>query len=174
MRQFGTLRLTTPCCVLFQINWVVLLYGCAIAILFVLPWFDSSVRSMRYKGIISRIAILVFVASFIILGYLGVKAPTDSYAAGTNLYGSLLWILYRIFFWTRYERTKPEPDRITMDGGMGFWKSMGVLSVILLMVVLPLKAVGARVESPVAPLTVILSKPTLLIMPHCKVGPHWQ
>ena len=118
----------------------------AIAILFVLPWLDRSpVRSMRYKGIISRIAILVFVASFIILGYLGVKAPTDA----RTLLAQICTVLYfgyfiGIFFWTRYERTKPEPDRITMDGGMGFWKSMGVLSVILLMVVLPLKAVGAE------------------------------
>ena len=118
----------------------------AIAILFILPWLDRSpVRSMRYKGIISRIAILVFVASFIILGYLGVKAPTDA----RTLLAQICTVLYfgyfiGIFFWTRYERTKPEPDRITMDGGMGFWKSMGVLSIILLMVVLPLKAVGAE------------------------------
>ena len=118
----------------------------AIAILFVLPWLDRSpVRSMRYKGIISRIAILVFVASFIILGYLGVKAPTDA----RTLLAQICTVLYfgyfiGIYFWTRYERTKPEPDRITMDGGLGFWKSMGVLSIVLLMVVLPLKAVGAE------------------------------
>ena len=93
----------------------------AIAVLFVLPWLDRSpVRSIRYKGIISRIAILVFVACFIILGYLGVKAPTP----GRTLLAQICTILYfgyfvGIYFWTRYETTKPEPDRITMDGGMG-------------------------------------------------------
>ena len=41
----------------------------AVAILFVLPWLDRSpARSIRYKGIISRISILIFPASFIILG----------------------------------------------------------------------------------------------------------
>jgi ubiquinol-cytochrome c reductase cytochrome b subunit len=118
----------------------------AIAVLFVLPWLDRSpVRSIRYKGIISRIAILVFVACFIILGYLGVKAPTP----GRTLLAQICTILYfgyfvGIYFWTRYETTKPEPDRITMNGGMGFWKSMGALLVIILMVVLPIKAVGAE------------------------------
>jgi len=118
----------------------------AIAVLFVLPWLDRSpVRSMRYKGIVSRIAILVFVACFIILGYLGVKAPTP----GRTLLAQICTILYfgyfvGIYFWTRYETTKPEPDRITMNGGMGFWKSMGALLLVILMVVLPIKAVGAE------------------------------
>ena len=118
----------------------------AIAILFVLPWLDRSpVRSIRYKGIISRIAILLFVACFIILGYLGVKAPTP----GRTLLAQICTILYfayfvGIYFWTRYETTKPEPDRITMNGGMGFWKSMGALLVIILLVVLPIKVVGAE------------------------------
>jgi len=118
----------------------------AIAILFVLPWLDRSpVRSMRYKGIISRIAILVFAACFIVLGYLGVKAPTPS----RTLLAQICTILYfgyfiGIFFWTRYETTKPEPDRITMKGGIGFWKSMGALLLVALMVVIPIKAVGAE------------------------------
>ena len=118
----------------------------AIAILFVLPWLDRSpVRSMRYKGIISRVAILVFAACFIVLGYLGVKAPTP----GRTLLAQICTILYfgyfvGIYFWTRYETTKPEPDRITMDGGMGFWKSMGALLFVVLLVVLPIKAVGAE------------------------------
>jgi len=54
-----------------------LVMAAAIAIMFVLPWLDRSpVRSMRYKGSFSRGAILVFAASFVILGVLGVKAPT--------------------------------------------------------------------------------------------------
>ena len=118
----------------------------AIAVLFVLPWLDRSpVRSIRYKGIISRIAILVFVACFIILGYLGVKAPTP----GRTLLAQICTILYfgyfvGIYFWTRYETTKPEPDRITMNGGMGFWKTTGAFLLVILMVVLPIKAVGAE------------------------------
>ena len=46
----------------------------AIAILFVLPWLDKSpVKSIRFKGLFSRIALIVFAASFVILGYLGLN-----------------------------------------------------------------------------------------------------
>ena len=123
-----------------------IIMAAAIAILFVLPWLDRSpVRSIRYKGIISRIAILVFAACFIILGYLGVKAPTP----GRTILAQICTILYfgyfiGIYFWTRYETTKPEPDRITMNGGIGFWKSMGALLLVIFMVVIPIKAVGAE------------------------------
>jgi ubiquinol-cytochrome c reductase cytochrome b subunit len=118
----------------------------AIAILFVLPWLDRSpVNSMRYKGVFSRIGILVFAACFIILGYLGVKAPTES----RTLLAQICTILYfayfiGMYFWTRMETTKPVPDRITMDGGMGVWKTIGAFLFVALMVTLPLKAVGAE------------------------------
>jgi len=118
----------------------------AIAILFVLPWLDRSpVRSIRYKGAVSRIAILVFAAVFVILGYLGVKAPTPE----RTFLAQICTVLYfsyfiGIYFWTRWETCKPEPDRVTMDGGMGFWRSMGALAIVLLLIVLPLKAVGAE------------------------------
>lgn len=56
-----------------------LVMAAAVAILFVLPWLDRSpVKSIRYKGTISRIAVVVFAAAFIILGILGVKAPTPA------------------------------------------------------------------------------------------------
>ncbi|MEQ9566668.1 MAG: cytochrome b N-terminal domain-containing protein, partial [Pseudomonadales bacterium] len=46
----------------------------AIAIMFVLPWLDKSpVKSIRYKGKTWKTMILLFAASFIILGVLGVK-----------------------------------------------------------------------------------------------------
>jgi ubiquinol-cytochrome c reductase cytochrome b subunit len=118
----------------------------AIAILFVLPWLDRSpVRSIRYKGTMSRVALLMLAAVFIILGYLGVKAPTPE----RTLLAQICTVLYfayfvGIYFWTRIETTKPEPDRITMDGGMGFWRTLGAVLVVALLVVLPIKAVGAE------------------------------
>lgn len=46
----------------------------AIALMFVLPWLDRSpVRSIRYKGLASKIGISVFVVCFIGLGCLGVQ-----------------------------------------------------------------------------------------------------
>jgi ubiquinol-cytochrome c reductase cytochrome b subunit len=118
----------------------------AIAILFVLPWLDRSpVRSIRYKGIVSRAAILMLPAVFIILGYLGVKAPTPE----RTFLAQICTVLYfsyfiGIYFWTRMETTKPEPERITMDGGIGFWRTIAAVLVVALLVVLPLKAVGSE------------------------------
>ncbi len=120
----------------------------AIAIMFVLPWLDRSpVKSIRYKGWVSRVAIIVFAASFVILGVLGVKAPTPA----RTFLAQICTVLYFAYFiampvWTRLERTKPEPERVTMNGGMGFWRAVAVLFVLAVMVVLPLKAVGAEAE----------------------------
>lgn len=120
----------------------------AIAIMFVLPWLDRSpVKSIRYKGLISRYAVLVFAASFIILGVLGVKAPTPA----RTFLAQVCTVLYFLFFlampiWTRMEKTQPEPKRVTTDGGFGFWKSMGGLLIVILLAWLPLKAVGAESE----------------------------
>ena len=121
----------------------------AIAVLFVLPWLDRSpVRSMRYKGNISRVMIVLFAANFIILGYLGVKAPT----AARTVLAQICTIFYfsyfiGIYFWTRYERTRPEPDRITMDGGIGTFKTLCGFALIGILVVIPLKVVGAEGKS---------------------------
>lgn len=118
----------------------------AIAILYVLPWLDRSpVRSIRYKGTFSRVALLVLAAVFIILGYLGVKAPTEGRTILTQICTALYFSYFiGIYFWTKIETTKPEPDRITMDGGMGFAKTFGAVLMVALMVVIPIKVVGAE------------------------------
>ena len=118
----------------------------AIAILFVLPWLDRSpVRSIRYKGNFSRVALLMLAAVFIILGYLGVKAPTAARTVLTQICTVLYFSYFiGIYFWTRIEKTRPEPERITMDGGIGFIKSMGAVAIVALMVIIPIKAVGAE------------------------------
>jgi len=89
--------------------------GGAIAVLFVLPWLDRSpVKSMRYKGGLSKIWLLVFCISFVILGVLGVLAPTP----GRTLLAQICTALYFAYFilmpfYTRLEKTKPVPDRVT-------------------------------------------------------------
>ncbi len=87
----------------------------AIALMFVLPWLDkSSVRSMRYKGIYSKIAITVFVICFIGLGYLGVRpvSPLRSFLAQVYSVGYFAFFLLMPFY-SRYEKTKPLPERLT-------------------------------------------------------------
>lgn len=55
--------------------WGLCVMAAAIAVMFVLPWLDrSSVRSMRYKSVYSKIALAIFVISFCGLGYLGHEA----------------------------------------------------------------------------------------------------
>ncbi|MFJ4347850.1 cytochrome bc complex cytochrome b subunit [Pseudomonas sp. NPDC089401] len=93
----------------------VIAMGAAIAVLFVLPWLDRSpVRSMRYKGWISKVFLLVFCIAFVILGILGVLAPTP----GRTLLSQVCTVLYFAYFllmpfYTRLEKTKPVPDRVT-------------------------------------------------------------
>src|SRR5690606_7007783 len=93
----------------------VIAMGAAIAVLFVLPWLDRSpVKSMRYKGWLSRIWLVIFCISFVILGVLGVLQPTD----GRTLLARICTILYFAYFllmpfYTRMEKTKPVPERVT-------------------------------------------------------------
>ena len=56
----------------------VIAMGAAIAVLFVLPWLDRSpVRSWRYKGIVSRIYIVIFGFNFALLTWLGTQPATE-------------------------------------------------------------------------------------------------
>jgi ubiquinol-cytochrome c reductase cytochrome b subunit len=89
--------------------------GGAIFVLFLLPWLDRSpVKSIRYRGGIYKIAVAVFVISFIALGYLGTQPATETmtwFARGFSL-------LYFGFFVSlliipKFEKTKPVPDRVT-------------------------------------------------------------
>ncbi len=95
--------------------WGVVVMGGAIAILFVLPWLDRSpVKSIRYKGWMSKIWLLVFVVSFVILGALGALPSTP----GRTVVAQITTVLYFAFFilmpwYTKMEKTKPEPERIT-------------------------------------------------------------
>jgi len=89
--------------------------GGAIFVLFLLPWLDRSpVKSIRYRGTIYKVAIGVFVISFIALGWLGTQPATPIL---TN-FARLFSLLYFGFFAAllvipKFEKTKPVPDRVT-------------------------------------------------------------
>jgi len=93
----------------------VLLMGAAIAVLFVLPWLDRSpVKSWRYKGLISRIFLVVFGLFFILLTWLGTQPASGIYAK----LGIISTIVYFAWFITlpfisAKEKTKPVPERVT-------------------------------------------------------------
>ncbi|MBP2280541.1 ubiquinol-cytochrome c reductase cytochrome b subunit [Psychrobacter sp. PL15] len=93
----------------------VIAMGGAIAVLFLVPWLDRSpVRSMRYKGVLSKIALTVFAISFIALGYLG-ATPTSPAA---TIAARVFTVLYFLFFllmpiYTAIEKCKQPPERVT-------------------------------------------------------------
>ena len=95
--------------------WGVVVMGAAIAILFVLPWLDRSpVKSIRYKGWISKIALIAFAISFVVLGYLGAVPSTP----GKTTLAQILTFIYFAFFilmpwYSRIDKTKPVPERVT-------------------------------------------------------------
>ena len=95
--------------------WGLIVMGGAVLIPTILPWLDRSpVRSIRHKGVPSKCMLAVFVVSFLILGYLG----TIQVSATATAVSQVCTLLYFSFFllmpwYTRVERTKPVPERIT-------------------------------------------------------------
>lgn len=95
--------------------WGVVVMGAAIAILFVLPWLDRSpVRSMRYKGNISKVMLALFLIAFVMLGVLGVLPSTPERTALAQLGTAIYFLFFLAMPWyTRWESTKPVPERVT-------------------------------------------------------------
>jgi len=99
-----------------QIWGVIVMFG-AVLLLFFVPWLDRSpVKSIRYRGIMSKVALALFVVSFVMLSYLGMQ-PTTVARTYLAQFGT---IIYYAFFlampwYSGRDRTRPVPDRVT-DG----------------------------------------------------------
>jgi ubiquinol-cytochrome c reductase cytochrome b subunit len=84
-----------------------------VSFLFV-PWLDRSpVRSMRYRGWMSRTALTLFVISFVALGFLGLQPAQGVYVVLARIFA----VIYFAFFWlmplyTKLDPVKPVPDRV--------------------------------------------------------------
>ncbi|MFZ1904357.1 MAG: cytochrome bc complex cytochrome b subunit [Steroidobacteraceae bacterium] len=91
-----------------------LLMGLSLASYLFLPWLDRSpVKSMRYKGWLSRTALALFAVSCLVLGYLGLQPPQGVYVVLARIF----MVLYFAFFWlmpiySRIDRVKPVPERV--------------------------------------------------------------
>ena len=101
--------------------WGVMAMGLAIVLFFFLPWLDrSKVKSIRYRGWMYKSMLALFAVTFVMLGYLGTKNPGH---IDLIWFKNLVWaqiglVIYFAFFllmpiYTRLDRTKPEPDRLT-------------------------------------------------------------
>ena len=102
--------------------------GIATLILFFLPWLDRSpVKSIRYRGVLYKSALAIFVVTFLVLGYLGTEPVTVWGQAGAWLGNAdratvaarVFTVIYFAFFllmpwYTAIDKTKPVPERVTM------------------------------------------------------------
>lgn len=99
-----------------KLGGVIVMFA-AIAILFAVPWLDKAkVNSIRYRGTIAKVALAIFAVSFVWLGYIGHGPGTNP--VETHI-GRVLTFLYFAFFitmpvWTKLDKTKPVPERVTM------------------------------------------------------------
>ena len=94
--------------------WGVVAMGGAVVILFFLPWLDKSpVKSIRYRPSLHKWIYAVFVINFIVLGYLGVKPPSDIGQVVSQV-GTLYYFLFFLAmpWWSKLGTFKPVPDRV--------------------------------------------------------------
>ncbi|MDZ7803188.1 MAG: cytochrome bc complex cytochrome b subunit [Thiohalophilus sp.] len=93
----------------------VVVMGAAIVVLFFLPWLDRSpVKSVRYRGPLFKIALAIFVISFVILGYLGVQPSTPAKTLLAQIFTALYFAFFLLMPWyTKIDKTKPVPERVT-------------------------------------------------------------
>jgi ubiquinol-cytochrome c reductase cytochrome b subunit len=94
--------------------WGVVVMGGAVVILFFLPWLDHSpVKSIRYRPRWHSYLYGVFVVFFVVLGYLGIKPPSD---IGTLIAqtGTLFYFGFFLLmpWWSKLGTFKPVPDRV--------------------------------------------------------------
>lgn len=92
----------------------VILMGTAIVLPFFLPWLDRcKVKSIRYRGLIYKIALTLFVISFIALGYLGLQVATVTYTFLARIF-SIIYISFFVLMpiYTSFEKTKEVPERV--------------------------------------------------------------
>jgi ubiquinol-cytochrome c reductase cytochrome b subunit len=106
----------------------VMAMGVATMILFFLPWLDRSpVKSIRYRGILYKAWLAVFVVDFVVLGYLGTEPTTvwgqlpdwsilDTRDVATWV-ARVCTIVYFLFFflmpwYTARDKVRPVPERL--------------------------------------------------------------
>lgn len=89
--------------------------GLSIVFLFLLPWLDRSpVKSIRYRGPYFKIALTLFIISFLVLGFLGTQPATELYTLIAQI-SSVIYFAFFIFmpFYTKFDKDKPVPERVT-------------------------------------------------------------
>jgi len=87
----------------------------AVLILFTLPWLDRNpVKSIRYKGNLTKALTLLFAIDFVMLNYLGMQPPSELYTLLSRI-GSVYYFGFfvSLLFIHNFETAKPVPERVT-------------------------------------------------------------
>ena len=90
----------------------------AVLAFFFLPWLDRSpVRSMRYRGWLSRTALTLFTLSFVVLGFLGLQPAAGLYVVLARIFTVVYFAFFVLMpFYTKLDPVKPLPARVTYHG----------------------------------------------------------
>lgn len=97
-----------------QFPGVVMMFA-ALLILLALPWLDrSKVKSIRYRSYPYKIALGIFVVSFVWLGYLGTQPVTPMNGFLARVFTAIYFGFFILMPWfTSIGKTKPVPERTT-------------------------------------------------------------
>ena len=89
--------------------------GVGTVIFFFLPWLDrGKVKSIRYRGTVYKVFLALFVVSFLGLGWLGTLPATPAYTVISRILAVVYFAFFLLMPWyTRIDKTKHEPDRVT-------------------------------------------------------------
>jgi ubiquinol-cytochrome c reductase cytochrome b subunit len=95
--------------------WGVVLMGVSVTIFFLLPWLDRCpVKSIRYKGPITKVALALFVVTFFVLGYLGTEGVTSGRTVAAQVGTAVYFLFFFLMpWWSKMDKCKPEPQRVT-------------------------------------------------------------
>ncbi|MGB5132902.1 MAG: cytochrome bc complex cytochrome b subunit [Steroidobacteraceae bacterium] len=95
--------------------WGVLVLFAAILLLFFVPWLDRApVKSIRYRGPIYKTALMLFVVTFVALGYCGLKPAVQPFKT-ISVIGTIYYFAFFLLmpWYSRIDSYKPEPTRVT-------------------------------------------------------------
>jgi ubiquinol-cytochrome c reductase cytochrome b subunit len=94
------------------------LMALAVLLFFFLPWLDRcKVKSIRYRGLIYKLALAAFTVSFIALGWLGLLPAEGTYVILARIFSAIYFAFFLLMpIYTRFEKTKPLPERVTGHG----------------------------------------------------------
>jgi ubiquinol-cytochrome c reductase cytochrome b subunit len=98
--------------------WGAILMAGSVLIPVFLPWLDRSrVKSIRYRGWIYKMALGLFVISFVVLGWLGMQPAEGIYVMLARIFSVIYFGFFLLMpYYTTIDKTKPVPDRVVYHG----------------------------------------------------------